>query len=128
MIGDRFGTVKACTDRVSVNVEDRSGDDRHVPRRGLPPLTRNVDSPPWCFVAAATASKEDSIIGDAPQIVVTAEGAECFVHPHGERPQGHTDLELVTVQYQPWMNVNQHSHFPEHSTPAVSETTGICSP
>ena len=96
--------------------------------RELRPLTCNVDSPPWCFVAAGNALKEDSIIGDAPQIVMTAEGAEGLVHPHGERPQCHTDLELVTVQYQPWMNVNQHSHFPEHSTPAVSETTGVCSP
>ena len=96
--------------------------------RELRPLTCKVDSPPWCFVAAGNALKEDSIIGDAPQIVMTAEGAECLVHPHGERPQCHTDLELVAVKYQPWMNVYQHSHFPEHSTPAVSETTGVCSP
>lgn len=79
-------------------------------------------------MAAGNALKEDSIIGDAAQIVMTAEGAECLVHPHGERPQCHTDLELVAVKYQPWMNVYQHSHFPEHSTPAVSETTGVCSP
>ena len=96
--------------------------------RELRPLTCNVDSPPWCFVAAGNALKEDSIIGDAPQIVMTAEGAEGLVHPHDERPQCHTDLELVTVKCQPWMNVYQHSHFPEHSTPAVSETTGVCSP
>lgn len=71
-------------------------------------------------MAAGNTLKEDSIIGDALQIVVTAEGAECFVHPHGERPQRHADLELVTVEYQPWMNVYQHSHFPELSPPAVS--------
>ena len=88
----------------------------------------NVNPPPWCFVAAANALKEDSIIGDAPQMVMTAEGAEGLVHPHGERPQCHTELELVAVKYQPWMNVYQHSHFSEHSTPAVSETTGVCSP
>jgi hypothetical protein len=88
----------------------------------------NVNPAPWCFVAAANALKEDSIIGDAPQIVMTAQGAEGLVHPHAERPQCHTDLELVAVKYQPWMNVYQHSHFPEHSTPAVSETTGVCSP
>ena len=96
--------------------------------RELRPLTCKVDSPPWCFVAAANALKEDSIIGDAPQIVMTAEGAEGLVHPHGERPQCHTELELVAVKYQPWMNVYQHSHFSKHSTPAVSETTGVCSP
>jgi hypothetical protein len=70
-------------------------------------------------VAAGNALKEDSIVGDALQIIVTAEGAECFVHPHGERPQSHADLELVTVEYQPWINVYQHSHFPEFA-PAVS--------
>jgi hypothetical protein len=79
-------------------------------------------------VTAGHASKEDSIIGDALQIVVTAEGAECFVHPHGERPHCHTNLELVTVEYQPWMNVYQHSHFPIDA-PVVHapDKTGVCS-
>lgn len=68
-------------------------------------------------MAAGNALKADSIIGDTLQIIVTAEGAECLVHPHGERPQSHTDLEFFTAEYQPWMNVCQHGHFPEQSTP-----------
>jgi hypothetical protein len=63
-------------------------------------------------VAARDALKKDSIVGDAPQIVVTAEAAECFAQPRGERPQCRTGVELVTVDYQPWVNVYRHSHSP----------------
>ena len=76
-------------------------------------------------MAAANALKEDSIIGDAPQIIMTAEG---LVHPHDERPQCHTDLELVAVKYQPWMNVYQHSHFSEHSDRSLLSMMAIHMP
>jgi hypothetical protein len=86
--------------------------DPRRPGRGIRPLTRDVDSPSWCFVTARDALKEDSIVGDAPQVVVTAEAAECFMHQHGERPHYRTDIELVTVKYQPGMNVYQHESPP----------------
>jgi hypothetical protein len=86
--------------------------DSRRPGRGIRPLTRDVDSPSWCFVTARDALKEDSIVGDAAQVVVTAEAAECFMHQHGERPRYRTDLELVTVKYQPGMNVYQHESPP----------------
>jgi hypothetical protein len=55
---------------------------------------------------------DGSTLGDAAQVVVTAEAAECFMHQHGERPRHRTDLELVTVKYQPGMNVYQHESPP----------------
>jgi hypothetical protein len=77
-------------------------------------------------VAAGDALKKDSMIGDAAQIVVSAEAAECFVHPHGERPQGRKGLEFVTVKYQPWMNVYQHTHFSRLFDAGRQQETHVC--
>jgi hypothetical protein len=60
-------------------------------------------------VTARTALQKDSLLGDAPQVVVTAKAAETFVNPCAERP--HHRRELMTMGNPPCVYVRRRQFF-----------------